>query len=211
MFELLPVIYKSKNEKDIINDFYHDEDKNHSLVVLFPGVNYNFEKPLLYYARKLASIEEMDVLCIRYGYKLSKDDIGTEIIKTIADEILPVIKKFSYKKYNKLYFISKSIGGEIAGDIAKNIGYENVRSFYLTPTPSTIQHMIEANVYTIIGTKDPIFSEKNIKALEDCKNIKMTLIKNAQHSLEVDNNIQESVEILGKVTAIYKEFFSADR
>ncbi|AJA48253.1 hypothetical protein CPAST_c21830 [Clostridium pasteurianum DSM 525 = ATCC 6013] len=211
MFQFLPVIYKSRNGKEIVNDFYCDKDKNNSLVVLFPGVNYSFEKPLLYYARKAASMEKMDVLCVRYGYKLSKDDIGKDIIKIIADEILPVIRNCSHKRYNKLYFISKSIGGEIAGNIAKNIGYENVQSLYLTPTPHTVEHMIEVETYTIIGTRDPIFGEKNIRSLQHHKNIKLKLINNAQHSLEVDDNIQESIKILGEVTTIYKKFLNEDK
>ena len=206
MYEFLPIIYNSSEGNKVVNDYYYDKDKNNSLVVLFPGVNYSCEKPLLHYARKAAVIEEYDVLCTRYGYKLSKDDIGKEIIKTVSDEVFQVIKNCSNKKYNKVYFISKSIGGEIAGNIANKIGYDNVKSLYLTPTPNTVQHMIKTNSYAVVGTKDKIFTEKNIQFIKPYKNIKLTLIDNAQHSLEVDNNIEESIKSLGKVASIFKEF-----
>ena len=211
MYEFLPIIYNSSEGNEIINDYYYNKDKNNSnsnsLVVLFPGVNYSCEKPLLHYARKAAVIEGYDVLCVRYGYKLSKDDIGKEIIKTVSEEVFQAIKNCDNEKYNKLYFISKSIGGEVAGNIADKMGYHNVKSLYLTPTPSTVQHIIKTDSYVIVGTKDKIFPEENIQFVKTYKNVKLTLIDNAQHSLEIDGNIEKSIEGLGKVAGVFKEFF----
>lgn len=206
MVENLNIVYKSFNEKDIINNFYYHKDKKNSLVVLFPGVNYSCEKPLLHYARKAATIKEYDVLCIKYGYKLSKDDIGKEIIKTIADEVLQAIKNCSDKEYNNMYFISKSIGGEIAGNIANKIGYDNVNSLYLTPTSSTIDHMVKTNSSVVVGTMDKIFTKEDIKIIEAYKNVNLTLIENAQHSLEIDNSIEDSIKSLSKAANIFMQF-----
>lgn len=208
MHEFLPIIYNSSEGNEVINDYYYDKDKNNSnsLVVLFPGVNYSCEKPLLHYARKAAVIEGYDVLCVRYGYKLSKNDIGKEIIKTVSAEVFQAIKNCHNEKYNNLYFISKSIGGEVAGNIADKMGYHNVKSLYLTPTPSTVQHIIKTDSYAIVGTKDKIFPEENIQFVKPYKNVKLTLIDNAQHSLEIDNNIEESIKSLSKVACVFKEF-----
>ncbi|AGK97233.1 hypothetical protein [Clostridium pasteurianum] len=211
MYEFLPIVYNSSEGNEVINDYYYDKNDSNSLVVLFPGVNYSCEKPLLHYARKAAVIEGYDVLCVRYGYKLSKDDIGKEIIKTIAEEVLQTIKNCDNKKYNKLYFISKSIGGEVAGNIANKIGYDNVKSLYLTPTPNTSQHMIKTNAYAVVGTKDKIFTEENIVFVKAYKNVNLTLIDNAQHSLEIDGNIEKSIESLSKVAGIFKEFLEKSK
>lgn len=202
----LNIVYNSSKGNKVNNNFYYNKDKNNSLVVLFPGVNYSCEKPLLHYARKVASIKGQDVLCISYGYKLSKDDIGKPIIKTITDEVFQAIKNCSDKEYNNIFFISKSIGGEIAGNIASKIGYENVKSLYLTPTPSTIDHMIKANCSVIVGTKDKIFTEENIKSINVYKNINLILVDNAQHSLEVDGNIEDSIKSLGKAARVFIQF-----
>lgn len=211
MFEFLTIKANSSSGHDVINDFYCDKNKDNSLVVLFPGVNYSCEKPLLHYARKAATIEGYDVLCIRYGFKLSKEDIGKEIIKIIANEVLEVIKSCSSKKYNHIYFISKSIGGEIAGNIANTIGYDNVKSLYLTPTPTTMKHIIKSNCSVIVGTKDPIFTEENIQLIKGYDNVDLSLIDNAQHSLEVDNNLDASIKSLSKAVNIFAEFLNKDK
>jgi hypothetical protein len=211
VFKFIPIKITSSSGYDVINDFYCNENKDNSLVVLFPGVNYSCEKPLLHYARKAATIEDYDVLCIRYGFKLSKKDMGKEIIKIIAKEVLQVIKNCSSKNYDNIYFISKSIGGEIAGNIANIIGYDNVRSLYLTPTPTTMEHISNSKCSVIVGTKDPIFTQENVQVIKDYDNVNLTLIDNAQHSLEVDNNLEESIESLGKVANIFIEFLSKNK
>lgn len=68
---------KTLDNKEVINELYINGEKENSLVVLFPGGNYSCDKPLLYYARKIALELGNNVLCINYSKKVSKEDIGS--------------------------------------------------------------------------------------------------------------------------------------
>ena len=41
--------------------------KEKKMAVIFPGVGYHADKPLLYYSRKLAARQGYEILCVDYG------------------------------------------------------------------------------------------------------------------------------------------------
>ena len=75
------------------------------LAVIFPGMNYNSNKPLLYYIKKILIKEEFDIVEIEYG-KLPSDKMKafeTAIVK--ANES---IKDISYTcGFASPYYFSK--------------------------------------------------------------------------------------------------------
>ncbi|MNN93220.1 hypothetical protein D3C81_2116260 [compost metagenome] len=58
----------------------------------------------------------------------------------------------------------------------------------------------------IYGTNDPMLSEEQAKMIETIDGIRVFLIMNASHSLEV-GNISDSLEILNSIIQIYLDFF----
>lgn len=111
------------------------------------------------------------------------------------------------KKYKNIYFVSKSIGTEVAGVIASKYGYENIKSLFLTPTVGTIKHIDKTKCTVIVGTSDGLFPKENINKLEGLKNIQLEVIEEANHSLEIKNDLLKSIDIIKHIIKIYTKFF----
>ena len=191
-----------------INELYKIRNNNDSLVVLFPGGNYSCEKPLLYYARKVAIEAGHDVLTIAYSKMLSKNDICEETINIVSDEVFNTMKNCNFEKYKNIYFISKSIGTEVAGNIASRLGYERVKSLYLTPIRGTIKHILKFKCIAVVGTKDKFFTDDCIDLIKKIKHVDLTLFEDANHSLEIYNDIDKTINIINNISKLYIKFLS---
>lgn len=76
-----------------VSKHYCHQSQENSLVVIFPDENYNSDKPLLYYAKKIALIEGYDVLSISYKRKLTWRDMGLCTIDLEADSCTDIVRK----------------------------------------------------------------------------------------------------------------------
>lgn len=207
MASLEMIDFKTLDRRVIKNEFYTYKDSENSLAVLFPGGNYSCDKPLLYYARKAAIQAGNDVLCISYSKKISKENIESKNVEIIAAEVEKVISTAMKKQYKNIYFISKSIGTEVAGCIAKKLGYENIKLLFLTPTTGTIKHILKAKCTVITGNSDGLFPKENIDKLAVLNHIQLKVIDGGNHSLEIKDDIDKSIQVMVEIAKIYETFF----
>lgn len=191
--------------EDIPQTYTHDSIASDSLIVLFPGMGYTCEKPLLYYARTKAEDMSMDVLCIDYGIE------GFD--KARIEESLHPVKELSYQAvkevlrhtdYKHVYFISKSIGTIAAGYTRERLK-RDIPQFYLTPLPQTIPYMTHPDDIAISGTSDPMMPLEGLKQLKQ-SGIHVRIVEGADHSLQISKNTDKSVEILVDVLKLYDDF-----
>lgn len=202
-------IIKSVKFKEVYGEFYSEGDAK-SLVVIFPGLKYGHDKPLLYYARKAAQISGKDVLCLNYDKKLDWDDIGKEIIGVVADECYNIIGNSMKSNYKCIYFLSKSIGTEVCGRTAEKLGTSKVKFFYLTPTYTAVKYIEKFNGLVIAGTKDSIFENKYIEEVKKINGSKLMLIEGGNHSLEVTGEVIHNIDVLKAVVNKYIDFFEEE-
>lgn len=208
MFTEEIISFTAKNGKIINNELFVNNHKTDSLVVLFPGGNYGCDKPLLYYARKAAFELGKDVLCVSYSKKISKDDIESKNVEIIGDEVQKVIDKALAKEYKNIYFISKSIGTEVAGYISEKYSYKHIKFLFLTPTIGTIKHITKGKCTVIVGNSDGLFPQNNIVKISGLNSIELKVIENGNHSLEVKGNVVESIDALKGIINIYLKFLA---
>lgn len=197
---------KSSFGHDIYNLFLSQLPKPKSIVILFPGGNGSCDKPLLHYARKATLLSGCDVLSLEYGYYKANKSYEVEFFEQTVKEVNEAIQTCLDNSYENIYFISKSLGTVIAGEISKLIGYDKVSNLFLTPTVNTIPHIINSKCTVIIGTKDKFFSKEHIDKVNICPSVNLHIINNATHSLEIEDNYIESLEILGIVTKLCASF-----
>lgn len=201
------VVVKISERDDIYSKLYFHQNKKNSLVVIFPGGNYNCDRPLLHYARKASLDEGHDVLCMSYRRKMEWKDSGEYTIELQGDAGFDAIQKCMNKNYKNIYFVSKSIGTEIAGNISERMGYDKVTGIYLTPTKDAVKHIVNSKGAIVVGTEDFLLTAEEINKIKECSNIKLFSFKDANHSLEVDKNINESIRILSEIGNIYMNIF----
>ena len=167
------------------------------LAVLFPGIGYHCDKPLLYYAAKLAKTEKYEVLPVPYtGFpekvrgNMDKMRVCLEIAWSQANELL---KSVDFSAYNNILFIGKSIGTIVGSAYAKEKGLD-VHSILLTPLADTFRYVC-GNAIAFHGTADPWAETDAI--VEACRerSIPIYLTEGANHSLET-GDVRCDVDIL---------------
>ncbi|WP_051204613.1 hypothetical protein [Butyrivibrio sp. VCD2006] len=90
---------------------------NKKLAVIFPGMGYHSDKPLLYFSKRIARENSYEIIEVNYKFPHKAREIMNNTIKmqeafeTAASQIKEVLGNISFEDYSDDIFIGKSIGG----------------------------------------------------------------------------------------------------
>lgn len=177
------------------------------LAVLFPGIGYTCDKPLLYYGGKLAAVSGCEVLQVPYGnfqpgIKGNAQKMEEAFYSALmqAEELL---RETDFAD-REIIFLSKSIGTAVAAAYAKKHGLK-VKSVSFTPVEQTFL-FAEGEGIMFHGTADP-WARDTEKIREGCGRIgqRLYLVEGANHSLET-GDVEKDIANLQKVMAQVKDF-----
>lgn len=161
------------------------------LAVLFPGVGYTCTKPLLYYTASAAADHDYEILRLDYGQDIhtfrqrTPEDLAP-VIRLALKRTLKHLEQTDFQKYDRILFISKSIGTVIACEAEKQLRLEGkVWHFLMTPIPSTLPYLKDADGIFFSGTSDPYISESEVlKAAKQYPDKTGGIFEGCNHSLE---------------------------
>lgn len=170
------------------------------LCVLFPGIGYHCDKPLLYYSAKAAAAKGYDVIRLKFdGFE--KGAFGNEEkIKKCAEHAYSQsaiqLEDTAFDKYEKIVFIGKSIGTYAALKYKKEkcVGAECI---LLTPLLQSLEYSSSGEP-AFHGTNDPWVNTDELKAQCRMCEIPVMVFENANHSLETGDTSRD-IEILKSV------------
>ena len=163
------------------------------LIVIFPGAGYGLDSPLLYYADFLYETNGYDRIHMDYQNILSNRELSLENkIAMIREYVYEQVKDVDFTAYNEVVFLSKSIGSVEAGILAEKLGV-NVIQIFITPIEEAISYC-KTNSYVVIGTDDKAY--QTYKEYCDANSIKALFVEGANHSLEVEGQPYQSMDIL---------------
>lgn len=167
------------------------EDKR--LAVLFPGIGYHCDKPLLYYSAKLARSAGYEVLPVNYtGFPRKVRGDGDrlraciELARVQAEEMLANV---AWADYRDVVFIGKSIGTVVASRYAAQKGLD-ARGVLLTPLEETFP-FVQGKAIAFHGTADPWAGTDAIVAACERGGIRLYLTEGANHSLETGDALKD--------------------
>jgi phosphoglycolate phosphatase len=186
------------------------------LLVIFPGVGYHCDKPLLYYGRKLAA---------EHGYEESINLSFTPVVDKIrgnrekmedtfralygqAEEALQEVK---WDEYGDILFISKSIGTIIASSYIKKHSLRNVRQVLYTPLEDTFKVMNDecgTTSVAFIGTADPWSDVPKVVEVAKEHGVAIHVYKDVDHSLEGKDTLK-NLEIIQDVMTKTRVFLES--
>ena len=182
------------------------------LAVLFPGIGYHCDKPLLYYSARLAKAAGYEVLPVPYaGFPgqvrgdAEKMRACLEIAWSQAEAMLSPI---DWAEREDILFIGKSIGTIVASRYAREKGLA-VKSVLLTPLEETFRFVRE-NAIAFHGTADPWADTGAIVAACRERGIPLRLTEGANHSLETGNVLRD-VQTLKETMASIESFIGTAR
>lgn len=162
------------------------------LAILFPGIGYHTDKPLLYYSKKILKnmnyeVKEIYFKNLDFDLNKSKD----EAYRQAKDQI----EKMDLGTFDSILCISKSIGTYCAAKLAHE--YKLTANIYFTPLDFTLEYLQQKDlVYS--GTKDQWANFDKIERYCIYHLIEFHSILNGNHSLET-GNIQTDIANLKQI------------
>lgn len=177
------------------------------LAVIFPGVGYHTDKPLLYYSKKIAAQNGYEIREVTYGnfpkgVKGSKEKMEEAFFSAVkqAEEIL---KDVDFSGYGDILFLSKSVGTAVASAYAGKHGL-NTRNIYYTPVEASFQFMKRPGI-AFTGTEDSWVDWHVVQDGCGKGGFPLHIIRGADHSLET-GNVAEDLENLQDIMKITREY-----
>lgn len=166
------------------------------LAVLFPGIGYTADKPLLYYSEKLAKQYHYETVKVSYG-ELSKN--LDEAFREALARTETLLVKYDWMQYEEILFLSKSIGTAVACAYAQKYKIR-CKNIYFTPLEQTFSYHPQPGI-VFHGTADPWAKTEVIE--EKCREFSLPLhvVEGTNHSLEAaddtEKNLQNLIRIMG--------------
>ena len=177
------------------------------LALIFPGIGYHCDKPLLYYSKKLAAKAGYEIREVNYGGFPSNVRGDAEKMQKCFDMALSqseeILSDVDLNGYDDVLIIGKSVGTAVAGAIAQNHRLR-ARFILYTPVKQTFSFSFgEAIVFH--GTSDPWAKTPVIKDACEKNGIPVYITENANHSLETGDIILdlENITTVMKITEEY--------
>ncbi|MCI7129959.1 MAG: alpha/beta hydrolase [Lachnospiraceae bacterium] len=177
------------------------------LAVVFPGIGYTNDKPLLYYSRKLAEEQGYEVICTGY-HDLPEKIRGNEEKMIQAgrmafEQCEELLKNIDFTVCDEILFIGKSIGTVIAAQYADTYA-PMARLVLYTPLEATFFSDIK-DAIAFIGEADPWSDLDEVKRLAAKKTVPLYTYSGCNHSLECSSQ-RKNIKILGEVMELTEEY-----
>lgn len=193
---------------------YRNENSK-GLLVVFPGGGYSSFGPALYYPTNLYLNKSYDVLSLDYDFKRFSYEGDRAVF-------LKALGLFIFQKINidfnqqKIHLIAKSIGTNIIAEsydqIDANLKERIQKVVLLTPVwnQSIVMEKLlplGSKSFHVIGTADKLYDKDFEKVLLD-KNIGFLTISNADHGLDIEGDVEQSLIELKKLVSAIQSFVS---
>ncbi len=165
------------------------------IAVIFPGVGYTKDRPLLYYSGKLAASSGYELIHIDFsGLKWSKEQLKDQ-------DYLRSILKICLKKTNDalsgtdllnsdVIFISKSIGTVVA-TAYEHEKHLKVKQVCFSPLEFIEDHVRDGGADLFYGDADPFADHKTIERIAHERSLETFRIEGGNHSLETGDIITD--------------------
>ena len=175
------------------------DKKNPKLAVLFPGIGYTCDKPLLYYSARAARERGWDVLPVPYGNFPANVKGNPEKMKECfylaLEQTEAILQDTDWSGREDILFVSKSIGTAVALAFAQKKQL-TVRHILFTPLSETFLFPA-GEAIAFHGTGDPWAETVVIKKACAERDIPLYITENANHSLET-GHLETDLRILSE-------------
>jgi len=173
-----------------------------NLVVIFPGLGYTSDRPLLHFGKMLAKEAGYDDCHIIKFEKVNKEGLNNnpdkmhKVFTRLFDATKKSLEDIDWLEYNKILFISKSIGTVISAAIESDLQKQTkisippIKQIFFTPLEPTFDHHPQ-NAIGFIGTDDAWCEPARVITLAKEQYIPINVYEGANHSLETGDTLKD--------------------
>jgi hypothetical protein len=216
MVSLHTLSIEGHHKERVPHTFFRQNEETGHAAIVFPGWGYTVQMPLLYYTLELMLSLKADVLTVEYDYSHRKD--FKELDNTGRTRCLLTDVRSAYhtllkqRSYQQITIIGKSLGTRAMGYLLTEEAIPaNVRAIWLTPIlkDETLRqqiHQYGGRSLFISGTVDPHYDADYMIEVNKATNGRVVLIDGGDHSLNIKDNIKQSILELERVIESIKAF-----
>ncbi len=193
------------------------------IAVIFPGIGYNKDMPLLYYSRKLMESYCGKIVCVEY-HDLPTDIKGdSEKMWKAANlayaQVAEQLKDIDFSAYSDIVFIGKSMGTVIAAEYATE---HNIKAMHiwLTPVEATfscarVYPDLFRNAIAFIGGADTWSDVTKVQQIAEELQMRLKVIPDCNHSLEhkwfsLNKELDVLCSVMKEIQARLSFYFTRD-
>ena len=172
------------------------------LALLFPGMGYHKDKPLLYYAAKLASQYGYESMAVSFHDMPRKLRGNAEMMRTAMElavqQSMEQLGAVDLAQYSEVVLIGKSIGTIAAGAFAQSCG-RAVRQIWYTPLTGSFTFAPEPGTcIAFLGEADPWSDVAALQQKAAEYHVPLYLYPACNHSLE-SGDVMQNLGVLQDV------------
>lgn len=192
----------------IPHSFLQQPSETNHLAILLPGMGYTAQMPLLYYPAQIMAAAGADILRLEYDYQQTNFPSlkFKEQMDWLFDDASAAYQAvIAQRPYQQLTIIGKSLGTLSMGHLLTTKKLPStVKTVWLTPMLKSekLQDQIlqfEQPVFIAIGTADPYYDPEFISRLQSATHSQIVTIEDADHGLNIKNNISGSIQALQQI------------
>lgn len=213
MFEMTALDIHGYQHARVPNLFYHQQRETDHLAIVFPGMGYTAQMPVLYYPARLLVDRGADVLRVDYAYHnvMFPSLVAAGQNPRLQDDVMAAYRVgTSQRRYERVTLVGKSLGTLALGYLLANAQLPPVRCIWLTPLllddqlRSQISQLKSAG-FLAIGTADPFYDTDRLAEVvaTGCRTL---VIEGADHSLEIQGNLVESIRVQAQIIEALEQF-----
>lgn len=174
-------------------------------VVLFPGVRYSCDTPLLYYAGTVFRSRGYQVFQVDYDQRMLSTDSLEQRARAVSGDVLAQVQAMGLEEMEDVVFVSKSVGTVLAGWTAEQLPFL-VRHIYLTPLEPTLPCIHPETDVAVGAGDDPYLDGEVLRRLCEERGIPLTMYPGVGHRLEDKRDHHRTLEILKEIVELYERF-----
>ncbi|MCR5222375.1 MAG: alpha/beta hydrolase [Lachnospiraceae bacterium] len=186
-------------------------EEKKKLAVIVPGMGYHKDKPLLYYAAKLAAAKGYERVWVEFHDLPVFDKKNPAVIQkageTATAQTEEQLASVDFDKYENVLFIGKSIG---TATMAKYIADHGItaKQVWYTPVEQTVSFGAKDAV-AFIGDADPCSDVPSLIKMMEGMGISVHSYPDCNHSLECED-VDRNLEILRDVMQKTESYISLE-
>jgi len=200
------------------NRYLKQSDDTQEVALVFPGLAYNSSMPLLHYSIETILASGINVLTVDYDYSNNSEFMKqsqTTKSNWLIEDIEGALSVITEEENQKVVCLTgKSLGTLALGHLLET--YDNLRdvkTIWLTPlikNPELLEQMLAymKDAVMVIGTKDPHYDRDIVDRLNASTQLSGIIIDGANHSLEIDGDVTQSLRVLMQIVAILQQFLA---
>ena len=212
MFSWKKLDIRGYQQELVPNTFMQQNETTEHAAIVFPGLGYTCQGPVLSYPTFELLARGADVLQVEYNTRRSESHK-----EEVEDAIAACQELLQQRTYKRLTVIGKSLGTMVMGNLLTTQTLPlAIQAIWLTPvlTVPTFQAQLRNLSHPslfVIGTADPYYKPDLLKEIQAVTTREVLVIEEADHGLLIQDNVLASIHVMERVIRSMQTFLDQQK